>query len=240
MNNTLKKFLWVSAYAAAMALLEAVVVVYLRGLLQITNDHVTLGPYDKLEMGREIATLVMLAAVGWLAGRNRPERWAYGLFTFGLWDIWYYVWLKVLIDWPGSLLAWDTLFLLPLTWWGPVLAPTLIAGLLCLSAVLAVVRLEQGQRLGLSLARLGLMSLGVLLALYVFMATSLQALLQGQPDWAALRPEPFLWPLFLLALALLIVPALQATWPEMAATPQARREKRIEAYREGDRKAKLP
>lgn len=39
MNDVAKRFLWVSAYAIAMALLEAVVVVYIRGLLQITNDH---------------------------------------------------------------------------------------------------------------------------------------------------------------------------------------------------------
>lgn len=64
MNNITKRFLWVSAYAIAMALLEAVVVVYIRGLLQVTDDHVALGPYVRMEMGREVATLVMLAAVG--------------------------------------------------------------------------------------------------------------------------------------------------------------------------------
>ena len=87
--NIGKRFIWVSAYAVAMAFMEAVVVVYIRGLLRITNDHVALGPYVTLEMWREAATIVMLAAVGWLAGRRRPDRLAYGLFAFGLWDIWY-------------------------------------------------------------------------------------------------------------------------------------------------------
>lgn len=127
MGDTSQRFLWVSAYAVAMALLEAVVVVYIRGLLQITNDHVALGPYVTMEMWREAATLVMLVAVGWLAGHRGPERWAYGLFAFGMWDIWYYIWLKALIDWPATLLDWDTLFLIPLHWWGPVLSPMLIA-----------------------------------------------------------------------------------------------------------------
>jgi hypothetical protein len=87
--NIGNRFAWVSAYAIAMAFLEAVVVVYIRGLLNITNDHVALGPYVTMEMWREVATIVMLASVGWLAGRRRADRLAYGLFAFGLWDIWY-------------------------------------------------------------------------------------------------------------------------------------------------------
>lgn len=206
-------FAWVSAYALAMAFLEAVVVVYLRGLLSIGSEQVSLGGYTGMEMGREIATLVMLAAIGWLAGRRALERWAYGLFAFGLWDVGYYFWLWRLIDWPQSLLDWDILFLVPVTWWGPVLAPVLIALLLCISAALAVLRLRQGRPLGLSPARLVWLSLGSLLALYVFMADSLLALLAGRPDWASLRPGPFNWPLFLLALVLMAAPALRAVWP---------------------------
>jgi hypothetical protein len=213
MNDIAKRFLWVSAYAVAMAFLEAVVVVYIRGLLQITNDHVTLGPYVTMETWREAATLVMLAAVGWLAGRKRLDRWAYAWFAFGVWDIWYYIWLKALIDWPASLLSLDTLFLIPLTWWGPVLAPMLIAAMVCVVAVLAVVRMERGEPMRITRTRIGLVALGGLLALYVFMADSLAALVQGRADWATLRPGPFQWPLFLVALALLVLPSLMAVWP---------------------------
>jgi hypothetical protein len=196
-----------------MAFLEAVVVVYIRGLLNITNDHVALGPYVTMEMWREAATIVMLVAIGWLAGRQGIERWAYGLFAFGVWDIFYYVWLKVLVDWPASLLAWDVLFLIPLRWWGPVLSPMLIASLICVVAVLAVVRLNLGERLGITRGRVGIGILGGLLALYVFMSDALGALLAGQTDWDTLRPEPFKWPLFLVALALMALPSLIATWP---------------------------
>ena len=219
MNGAIKRFLWVSAYAMAMAFLEAVVVVYIRGLLQITNDHVMLGSYVTMEIWREAATVVMLAAVGWLAGRKRLDRWAYGLFAFGLWDIGYYVWLKVLIDWPVSLLNLDTLFLIPLTWWGPVLAPVLIAALVCLVAVLAVVRMERGYRVQAAPARVGLVMLGGLLTLYVFMADSLAALAQGRADWATLRPGPFQWPLFLVALVLMALPSLMTVWPTRPGIP---------------------
>ncbi len=220
MSDVTKRFFWVTAYAAAMALLEAVTVVYIRGLLQITDDHVALGPYVRMEIWREAATLVMLIAVGWLAGRERIERWAYGLFAFGLWDICYYVWLKALIDWPATLLDWDVLFLIPLRWWGPVLAPVLIAALVCLTAVLAVMRLARGERPEITPARVGAVVLGGLLTLYVFMSDSLHALLAGRPDWDTLRPEPFKWLLFLIALALMAVPSLMAVWPAPGMRPQ--------------------
>ncbi len=214
MSEIIKRFLWVSVYAIAMALLEAVVVVYIRGLIQVTPDHVALGPYVRMEIWREVATLAMLVAVGWLAGRGRIERWAYGLFAFGLWDIFYYVWLKALMDWPATLLDWDVLFLIPLRWWGPVLAPVLIAALICLTAVLAVTRLARGTPPEVTPVRAGVVLAGALLALYVFTCGSLHALLAGRTDWDTLRPEPFKWSLFLVALALMAVPSLVAAWPK--------------------------
>jgi hypothetical protein len=214
MNDLTKRFLWLSVYAVAMALLEAVVVVYIRhGMLRVSYDHVALTHYMTMEMWREVGTLVMLVAVGWLAGRRGVERWAYGLFAFGMWDIGYYVWLKVLIDWPATLLDWDILFLVPLRWWGPVLSPVLIAALICVTAVLAMVRLTQGESLGITRPRVGIGVVGGLLALYVFTSDSLHALLQGRTDWDTLRPEPFKWPLFLMALVLMAVPTLMAVWP---------------------------
>ncbi len=216
-----KRFLWVSVYAIAMAFLEAVAVAYIRGLLHITADHVSLGAWARMEIWREVATIVMLAAVGWMAGRNRLDRWSFGLFAFGLWDIWYYVWLRVLLGWPETLLDWDTLFLIPLRWWGPVLSPVLIAALICVTAVLAVVRTERGQRPQVTPARVGVVALGGLLALYVFMSDSLHALLQKRPDWATLRPGPFKWPLFLVALALMALPSLATVWPVAQNTKEA-------------------
>jgi hypothetical protein len=213
MSEISKRLFWVSVYAIAMALLEAVVVAYLRALLQITDEHVALGSFIPLEIGREVATIVMLVAVGWLAGRKGADRLAYGLFAFGWWDIWYYLWLKVLIGWPKSLLDWDILFLIPVRWWGPVLSPVLIASLICLTTALAIVRLERDERLNFTPLRLGSIILGGLLALYVFMSDSLHALLQGRPDWDTLRPAPFQWPLFVMALVLMAVPGLMATWP---------------------------
>ena len=223
MQNTRGRLLWVAAFAVSMALLEAVVVVYLRGLLQLTSHHVSLDSYVEMEIGRETATLIMLVTVGWLAGQYGLERLAYGVFAFGLWDIGYYVWLKVLIDWPATLLDWDILFMIPLRWWGPVLSPILIAALLCIIAALAIIKLRRGEKLGITPRRASAVLLGGGLALCVFMYDALHALLNGQSDWNTLRPSPFKWPLFLLALALMGLPTLLMTWPGCRKTSQSSR-----------------
>jgi hypothetical protein len=173
MRDPIRRFLWTTAYAIAMALLEAVVVVYIRALLDITSDYVALGSYVGMEIWREAATIVMLIAIGWLAGHSTLERIAFGLFAFGLWDIGYYVWLKVFLGWPETLLDWDILFMIPMRWWGPVLAPVLVAGLICVTAVLAVLRMDRGKHLMITRARVGTVALGALLTLYVFMSDPL-------------------------------------------------------------------
>ena len=86
-HSITKRFLGVSVYAIAMAYLEAAVVVYLRallGLTDITDVDVSLGPYGLLEIGREAATMVMLAAVGWMDGWP-PLEGALGLWAVCVW-----------------------------------------------------------------------------------------------------------------------------------------------------------
>jgi hypothetical protein len=84
-------------------------------------------PTFLLELLREVATVVMLVAFGMAAGRTKVGRFAHFMIGFGLWDIFYYGWLKVILNWPASLLTWDVLFLIPVPWLGPVLAPVSVA-----------------------------------------------------------------------------------------------------------------
>src|SRR5260370_7926441 len=78
-------------------------------------------------MGREAATIVMLAAIA-LAGADNAGQWAAAFaIAFGTWDIAFYAFLKLLLDWPASLLTWDILFLIPIPWVGPVLAPVIVS-----------------------------------------------------------------------------------------------------------------
>ncbi len=212
MTGVARKLWWVALYAVAMAYLEAAVVVYLRALLHVDLALVSLGHYFNIEVGREAATIAMLVAVGWTAGRKLQDRLAYVAFALGLWDIWYYVWLAVLVGWPETLFDWDVLFLIPLPWWGPVLSPVLIALLLCVVGIFVVVRTERREKIEFTYARLVASALGGLLALYVFMADAIGALVRGSAVWES-QPSAFNWPLFLLAMVLMAVPSLQATWP---------------------------
>ena len=84
-------------------------------------------PLIRIEFFREIATLVMLITVGILSGKNRMQRLCYLLIAFGVWDIFYYVGLYVMVGWPPVLMTWDLLFYVPLPWVGPVITPVLIA-----------------------------------------------------------------------------------------------------------------
>jgi hypothetical protein len=99
-----------------MGYLEAAVVVYLRAALGIVPSAVpaldpeAFGAFEAIEIARELATLVMIAAVGWLAGRGRLERLAWAAVVFGLWDI-VYLRTRVAIGWPPAIDTWDVLFL---------------------------------------------------------------------------------------------------------------------------------
>jgi hypothetical protein len=81
----------------------------------------------KIELLRELATIVMLASVGAATGGSACRRFAAFLAVFGVWDLSFYLFLKVLIDWPATVWTWDLLFLLPVPWSGPVLAPMIVA-----------------------------------------------------------------------------------------------------------------
>ena len=124
----------VTAYAVAMAFLESAVVVYLQRALGVdpralfpVQEPAVAGDLAAIEVGREAATLVMLAAVGWLAGRSALERLAWTAIAFGTWDVLYYAWLWVFIGWPPSPGTWDLLFLIPVPWAGPVWAPVAVS-----------------------------------------------------------------------------------------------------------------
>jgi hypothetical protein len=143
------RYFWVVLFAVAFGFVEASVVVYLRALYYPEGFAFPLTlmatPHAAVEIVREFATLVMLVAVGWVAGKAPWERFAYFMIAFAIWDIFYYVWLKVILDWPPGLLEWDVLFLLPVPWVGPVIAPVLISLAMLLSGSMIVALFAQGK-----------------------------------------------------------------------------------------------
>jgi hypothetical protein len=210
----------VAVYAVAMAWVEAAVVFYLRSMLNRMEPYqadplpIERG-FASVELPRELATMIMLAAVGFLAGQTWRARIGYAAVAFGVWDIFYYVFLKVICGWPHSLLDWDMLFLLPLPWWGPVLAPMLISVLLILWGTVAS-QFEHEPAARLSSWRAWILcSAGIALALYVFMADAIAAAPRGIDAVRTVLPQEFKWPLFLIALGLMTAPVLQMIWQRL-------------------------
>jgi hypothetical protein len=201
----------VAIYAVAMAWVEAAVVYYLRTMLDRIEPHQDnplpiMGGLGPPELVREAATLIMLLMVGSLAGRGWRDRLGYTAIAFGIWDIFYYLFLKALCGWPHSLLDWDILFLLPLPWWGPVLAPVLISVLMIWWGSLAS---KEGawQVSAASEARAwALNMIGVFLALYLFMSDTLRASGNGLEAVRNVLPTVFNWPWFCVALLLMAAP----------------------------------
>lgn len=208
-----KRWMIVAIYAAGMAWVEAAVVFYLRVMIdRVVPYHPNPLPSSvglgQTEIIREIATLVMLFAVGMLAGQTRRSRLAYSITAFGIWDIFYYLFLIPISGWPRSLFDWDILFLVPLPWWGPVLAPLSIAILMVTGGSL-VIYFERAQKAiwpGRMAWRLSLV--GIFVALYVFMADSIHTAVTNIEIVRRVLPTWFNWPLFVLALALMAAPIL--------------------------------
>ncbi len=136
----------------AMAFLESAVVVYLRALYYPDGFDFPLVTMDErlvlTEVVREVATMIMLLAPGAMVTRYAIERFAWFCFGFGIWDLFYYIWLKMLLDWPSDPGTMDLLFLIPIPWVGPVWAPCLVSiGLIALALIILYKRGTAGWRI---------------------------------------------------------------------------------------------
>lgn len=154
-ESVLQRWIWVLIFAIAFAWVEGSIVVYLREIyfhgafsfpivVKWVNGVYVRDPLMFIELWREAATIVMLIAVGWVAGKNTLQRFSFFMIAFGIWDIFFYVSLKIMVDWPDSLMTWDLLFLIPLTWVGPVITPVLIALVMAAAGSLIIFYDEKG------------------------------------------------------------------------------------------------
>ena len=148
------RLFWWTVFATSFGYVEAAVVVYVRratgmapGLdypaifaarhaifngAGIMAEMRRQGVLD-IELGREFATLLLLFGAAWASGQTRRERLGIFGFTFAVWDLTYYMFLIIRIDFPRHLQDIDIYFLLPIAWYGPVWFPTLI----CMPLILA-------------------------------------------------------------------------------------------------------
>jgi len=211
-----RTILGVLLFSAAFGYLEAAVVSYLRDLHEPARQRFYPGrpPGDlfplltleqvrqsgavqpktlAIEIGREASTLLMLAGVALIAAQNAGQWAAVFAIAFGAWDIAFYLFLKVLLGWPASLDTWDILFLLPVPWAGPVLAPVLVSAAMIGAGVYHLWREAGARPVRIGRARwLGIMA-GASVIVLAF-ALDYRNIMTGGV------PHPFNWGMFALGL----------------------------------------
>ena len=190
------RVLLVMLFSIAFAYIESSVVVYLRAIFYPSGFTFPLQDFSQMpgamrffftEMGREAATLILILTGALLIGKDGRSRWAWFLVIFAVWDIFYYVWLKVLLNWPASILDWDILFLMPAVWAGPVLAPVITS---CVMLWIAWVLLSGREVHFLPMRMFGIIACAV----FIVSCFCIGGLRITEADYAAY----FSWPIFLV------------------------------------------
>lgn len=187
------------AFGVSMGYFEASIVVYLRDLYYPDGFSFPLVmPHPKIitvEIGRELASIVMLASVAFIAGKRLWERFGWFIFLFGVWDIVYYIVLRIVLGWPTKPTDWDILFLIPLPWIGPIIAPCLISIQMIVCGVAITTLYDRGYRFRPTALSRVMAILGTGLILYSFMRDIGAGLHQSMP-------KPYPYPLLIIGLLL--------------------------------------
>jgi len=193
-----KSLIALTIFGIAMGLLEAAVVVYLRQLYYPEGLTLPLKPASStlllIESSRELATLVMLITAAIAVGENALQSFAYFLYMFGIWDIFYYVFLKVFLDWPASILTWDVLFFVPVLWVSPVLAPIICSLTMIVFGCITVLLQQKGAHIKIKGVDWALFISGAAVIFYSFIKDYVTFLLsEGLPIniWALARNPNF-------------------------------------------------
>lgn len=211
-------------FAVAFALIESAIVVYLRELYFPEGFAFPLKFFKPqlyfVEILREIATILVLASVAHITGTYFYDRFAYFLISFGIWDIFYYVWLKIFLNWPESLLTWDVLFLIPITWIGPVLAPVLCSILMIKLGFIILELHRRGYRVRIKTSAWFLLISGSLIIIAVFIYDYANLIIKNnllsrlteirdnpelQKIFLDFVPTHFAWEFFIVGIILLIL-----------------------------------
>ena len=200
LSTAQRNVIWLSIFAIAMANVEAALVTHLRSLYY-PDSPLAIFPLNLLahrdlliEITRELATVVMIFSVAMLTEKGPMRIFAAFVFVFGLWDIFYYAWLKVMIGWPTSWLEWDVLFLIPWPWFGPWICPALIALLFTLWGGWILLSPAEHRFTKHSMT---LFLLGTLLSLIAFLIPAAVLLPGGEEAFRGYQPTDFSWRLFL-------------------------------------------
>lgn len=212
-----RRLIAVLVFGVAFGYLEAAVVSYLRALHEPVRQHYYPGrPASELfplltldqtrsaapeqirviavEIGREASTLIMLAALALAVSENAGQWAAAFAIAFGTWDLAFYAGLKLLLDWPASLLTWDILFLIPVPWAAPVLAPSLVSAAMIAAGIWHFRRETSGDSVHIAPAQWAGILAGAAILIVSFTLDYRNLLAGG-------LPHPFAWGTFAIRLA---------------------------------------
>lgn len=145
-KNKVLLLVLLTVFATSMGYLETSVSYYQRIILGVSPSYnLSVLPLFTpkhliVEQLREISTIIMLFTVGMLVGKTKIEKVAIFLFCFGIWDITYYIFYYVLIQWPMSLFTIDLLFLVPVPWIAPIILPITISVVMIIWSTYVIVR----------------------------------------------------------------------------------------------------
>ncbi len=200
----MKRLSIVTFYSIAMGYVEAAVVIYLREMLFANPEQLfplrTLDPQlAMVEIVREAMTIIMLAMVAMLAGKKKFDRIMYFIYAFAIWDIFYYVFLRAAVGWPPSFTTFDVLFLIPVMWVGPVIAPVLIAALLAFASAALIVLHRRVPDIRIRGVDIAIFVIGCTVVLYSFTAGVFHILFTSGPKGLeSYTPKTYDWLLFFI------------------------------------------
>lgn len=228
MRPVYKIILLLLAFSIAMGFMESAVVVYLRALYYPNGFIFPLVPLDGriliTELFREAATLIMLLTIAIIAGKNFAQRFAWFLFCFAIWDIFYYIFLYLLLGWPSGLLDWDILFLLPVPWVGPVLAPVILSVTMIIYTMTIIYLQEKNVEVKISLYAWLLMIAGSLIVIFSFTIDYLRIIFKTPVNHIMdslnqYTPQNYNWILFwageILLIAAIVLVYVRAKRPKL-------------------------
>ena len=183
----------------SLAYIESAIVVYLRETYYPNGFHFPITIIENriafIEIGREAFTIIILWFSTVLAADKFKEQFALFLYNFGLWDIFYYVWLKVFINWPSEWLEWDVLFLIPIPWVSPWEAPVIVSFCFIIAAYLVLKYPDRFKEHIFNKIEWTLEIFSAGLILWSFLWQSLQVLNGGIPEY-------YPWWLFIIGMSL--------------------------------------
>ncbi len=214
MHHLRRSLLWLTLFSIAMGFLETAVVIYLRELYYPHGFQfpLVIMPHKMAltEILREAATIIMLASIGIIAGRNTAQRFSFFIYSFAVWDLCYYLFLKLQLDWPSSLLTWDILFLIPVLWVGPVLSPCIVSITMIILTLMIIFAAEKENHVQIGFSQWLLLIAGSLVIVSSFVWDYLSyaggknhavwtpmSKEEMFSDIAVYVPQWFNWPLFL-------------------------------------------